>query len=554
MDAAQTIAPAPLDPDATMQRLSALLEGDQNLTGALESALLDIGLEAACSPSFIDHCRRRREHRLVLLLATLAVDHGSDPRSAQLLLDLYRSAHQRRLVGSLEVAEPDGVLPRAVRAWWHGKLDPQVASAGRGPLAGLSSSSPLHEQVLAVEFLLDHDRVAAAAQLLRELQGLGLPANSALRLLKAVNARSRSMDLSGAPLREWIACLQILHDALLGWPQGGELCDHLALRIGRLWLRARDARQARHWGSLVRAPRMRLQSMHHDVFAYSLQQDFLSANRVMDRLLQQLLQAPQEWVSQDYRAPTGNSQRQRDFNELPAATVLADLHRVLEPTGMIPFLAWGTLLGYARCGDFLSHDKDIDVGLLGGERSYEAVALLSASGVFSVDLGGLELDRIDCLPLRHRATGLALDVFFFHQHEQGLRTGVRVDMGFNERFVFPAFGLKAAQFAGVQTWVPDDLDRHLAAAYGPWRKPDPGFQTLVESPAIMEPGSGAHLLIARVTLLHALAKQSGSLGRRMLQVLERHTLTPHALPAPLARRLLQRFDRYTALDPQVAVR
>jgi hypothetical protein len=221
---------------------------------------------------------------------------------------------------------------------------------------------------------------------------------------------------------------------------------------------------------------------------------------------------------------------------------------------MIPFLAWGTLLGYARCGDFLSHDKDIDVGLLGGERAYEAVTLLSASGVFSVDLAGLELDRVDCLPLRHRATGLALDVFFFHPHEQGLSTGVRVDMGFNERFVFPAFGLKAAQFAGVQTWVPDDVDRHLAAAYGPWRKPDPGFQTLVESPAILEPGSGAHLLIARVTVLHALAKQSGSMGRRMLQVLQRHTGTPHALPAPLARRLLQRFDRYTALDPQAAVR
>ena len=43
----------------------------------------------------------------------------------------------------------------------------------------------------------------------------------------------------------------------------------------------------------------------------------------------------------------------------------------------------GTLLGYARTGSVLSHDKDMDVGLFGWEEQFEIVQrILDSGGVF----------------------------------------------------------------------------------------------------------------------------------------------------------------------------
>ena len=83
----------------------------------------------------------------------------------------------------------------------------------------------------------------------------------------------------------------------------------------------------------------------------------------------------------------------KSFEEAPAAMAINDLITSLNSIGIEPFLVSGTLLGYARSGTVLSHDKDIDIGVFGWDRQFEIVDTLLKSNLFLLDLGALKGGR-----------------------------------------------------------------------------------------------------------------------------------------------------------------
>ena len=152
---------------------------------------------------------------------------------------------------------------------------------------------------------------------------------------------------------------------------------------------------------------------------------------------------------------------------------LVEARRLLDGLGMRCWLTDGTLLGFYREGDFLGHDKDIDLGCLIEEYKDGLVPAFAAAGWRLSHVFG----RRDCgLELSFEKQGIKVDLFFFYREDGGLWHAAwrRVDKKTRNmiRYGYDAFGLREDTFLGEKFLVPDDTLKYVATKYGEgWRTP-----------------------------------------------------------------------------------
>ena len=162
-----------------------------------------------------------------------------------------------------------------------------------------------------------------------------------------------------------------------------ELWDHVNLHAVECYAKAenwdRVAELAKH--SEYNAEKH--VAFHRLAEAYCQQGDYLSSIREMDRFIETICE--QIDLSIDEKTPekadaasTAEATDKDAFNPEHAGKALAELQEILEPTGKAVFLVSGTLLGYARTGSVLSHDKDMDVGLFGWEEQFDICLLYTS--------------------------------------------------------------------------------------------------------------------------------------------------------------------------------
>lgn len=154
----------------------------------------------------------------------------------------------------------------------------------------------------------------------------------------------------------------------------------------------------------------------------------------------------------------------------------------------IPFwLEFGTLLGFYREHDFISHDNDMDFGAYIEDHD-RIRKLLIGSGFklvryYSDNAGGIE----EC----YRILNSSFDIFYFRRDTAGMhcssycrapKSWIRSLLNRRKFFVrettFPDTGLVPAEFKGVNVYVPNACDAHLKAHYGEnYMTPDPKFDS-----------------------------------------------------------------------------
>jgi hypothetical protein len=149
--------------------------------------------------------------------------------------------------------------------------------------------------------------------------------------------------------------------------------------------------------------------------------------------------------------------------------------------GVIPFLAFGTLLGHHRDHGFIAHDADIDFGLL--ERDFDKRERLKA-----------EMERRGFVTRMHNDNEIAfykpefptLFVDFFLFHRQGDRIVYRDARGTARyEFDFPSSVfdmLVPATLYGVDVRVPIGVEAFLTATYGDWRTRKKQFDNVNDHP------------------------------------------------------------------------
>lgn len=155
------------------------------------------------------------------------------------------------------------------------------------------------------------------------------------------------------------------------------------------------------------------------------------------------------------------------------------------------YLTGGTLLGYARAGGVISFDKDFDSGYLSAHTEPSLIKEEFKNIIISLLKAGEDIrlltpigDKIRCdYFMWHDKSGSHIDVFPGAFINGKYRRPTFVDTQLTKDDFFP---FKEASFNGYQVFVPQHVDKKVAAVYGQnWRYPDP-FWKKVRSPEIVE--------------------------------------------------------------------
>jgi len=181
------------------------------------------------------------------------------------------------------------------------------------------------------------------------------------------------------------------------------------------------------------------------------------------------------------RNPQATLREKPDMPLGEAREALLALKAALDAEGVPFFLAFGTLLGIHRGGDLLPFDKDLDVGLPWDTPRAKLEQALQQKHGFTVLPHGVGETHETCwnIGVRHKATDIAIDLFFFKPEGGFLVTG------FAQRptpvtWRFPAFSCQPLDWQGADWNVPSPPEVFLESMYGPnWRIPDSGFDGIL---------------------------------------------------------------------------
>lgn len=163
--------------------------------------------------------------------------------------------------------------------------------------------------------------------------------------------------------------------------------------------------------------------------------------------------------------------------------VLADLAEIISRRGIPAFAAYGTLLGFVRENGFLSHDDDIDLGVLPGEwnaRRLLEVLLTEESG-FSFNSAFAYNGKVTEFNLSYK--NVPIDFFFYEADGDKFYAGSyhyfpevnypAPNANTAQRVGEPRIeGLSILNIYGVDFPVPANTEYVLEKLYGNWRVPD----------------------------------------------------------------------------------
>jgi len=170
---------------------------------------------------------------------------------------------------------------------------------------------------------------------------------------------------------------------------------------------------------------------------------------------------------------------QRDDADMePLLDALEEVLEALEKAGVRPFVAYGTLLGAVRDGDFIGHDSDADIGYVSPHASPADVVRESFDLQRSLQAMGYTVQRYSGLGLKvivqERDGSRGLDVFGGFQRDGRLYLMGEVGHPFRDEWLYPR---TTATLAGRSVPVPAQPEHLLEAMYGEgWRVPDPAYK------------------------------------------------------------------------------
>ena len=180
-------------------------------------------------------------------------------------------------------------------------------------------------------------------------------------------------------------------------------------------------------------------------------------------------------------------QAKRETLQTNGEKTISYLQTVFEKTGKTFFFDMGTLLGIIREGKLLSHDMDIDVGVLidGEEDIEEIVKVLEENGCkrkyrYTVDGVGVAEDSFEYNDIKFDASYYYTDggsnlVYLGYLFPGRIYESSEI-LSFVRLRTKKIEGVKKVEFARALINVPQNPEEYLAQRYGEkWRIPDKGF-------------------------------------------------------------------------------
>lgn len=216
------------------------------------------------------------------------------------------------------------------------------------------------------------------------------------------------------------------------------------------------------------------------------------------------------------------------------AAALPAMKKLLDGAGIEFFLGDGTALGCVRDGDFISFDKDIDIGVWDSVPRERITALLDESDDFWIE-EKRDARYADILICGRYRDAVAIDIFFYKREKDYVWHGLR-HADHEVRWRQTPFDLAPVEFHNAHYLIPSPVERYLSELYEDWRTPDPDYCPYVTGNIVggLPPMAKCYALKELQTALGA-GKRDKALGiaRRLLPRLKAHAPSPE-LEAGLA--------------------
>lgn len=163
--------------------------------------------------------------------------------------------------------------------------------------------------------------------------------------------------------KDFAQCMILLKDSYIG-AFDEHFNNSMNVIIASILLNAHEYDEAYNYTLKVNGP------LHHDsliiqaktyLFKHKYEETIKTFDHFCDYYINTILKNPLTKPLGKLHLPEKSDQ----FDLSKAQMALRNFKSVLSKINQIPFLVSGTLLDYARNGGFLTHDKDIDVDIIG---------------------------------------------------------------------------------------------------------------------------------------------------------------------------------------------
>jgi fukutin len=141
---------------------------------------------------------------------------------------------------------------------------------------------------------------------------------------------------------------------------------------------------------------------------------------------------------------------------------------LLNKAGVKYWLTDGTLLGFYRDGDFISGDKDVDIGVFIDDLPDNLLHIFRKNGLYLLRENGSK----ECgLEYTFTRKGVNLDIFFFYKEKDFVWHAAWLH---NQiiKFRYSYFEIKKISALGHEFNAPENIEDYLLLKYGKnWRTP-----------------------------------------------------------------------------------
>jgi hypothetical protein len=466
------------------------------------------GIDLLLDPALLALACELNFHPVVILIASLGEANAPDPLPYRRVLAAYQY-----LQGQITLDEAASACAQVSQCSPLFYADVLQSGKNQHPLRETGRHQVQADDArFAIEWLINIGNATAIGPLIKLWQQIDTTDKPWLVACRAVIKRTEVTHIQAEALTLALAAQLLIDTAPASQPS---ITQQVRVQRARLALKA----QAADLACVAAAEALRYEDngeRHYSLArALALAGKISEATRHMHALLQDLLNKPNPSQDAETASATG-------FNVSNAEETLLTVNRLLRAKGLQPFLMSGTLLGYAREGGLLPHDKDIDIGLIGWQHQYAVAEALVEAGHFMFDMSQLKGQRRFLISALDMRNGNAVDFFLFHDHGDHFLHGIDFELGFTQNFRFSRFGLAEVDFLGDRFFVPDNIDRNLTENYGDWRTPASSYVVIVEAPAILHTNLEiSDILVYQEVLRTLLKNMKPARIRRILAHLER---------------------------------
>lgn len=472
--------------------------------GALEALTLQEMPRHLLSEESLAAARAFRLPSTVIYLATLAVENLPKADPFDYWLGVYQSLNTGVETGSLKSLPSRHPLRVVTKHMLQGSTKNVCKFRQcKGNLAAWTQ---------ALELAFDHARFDLVLCMLQSLGMKKLDNLGWLGIAKSLVGRQKLVKEGRAAANLGRAYLLIREQLCASQAALLRVRSSLSLHASESFLLGREYGRTLEAARLAKDPEDRARSVFLSAKAHCHLGNFVSAIEGLDRLIELAVGEDTEVQF----APTA------EFVSTDAARALIDLQAALSEIGHKAFLVSGTLLGFAREGKILEHDKDIDVGVIGWERQFDIAQAILRSGKFSFDPRRLRAGKAYHLVVQHMKTRVGIDIFLYHRKGEKLVTGVEANFGYTQNFAFTPFELKEVTFLGVDFFVPSNVELNLAENFGDWRESDPDYISHLQSPSTVDVGGLVFQIVGRLRALEAIQAGKHERLSRIVGIMTQH--------------------------------